>query len=151
MCPSARLFLCARCRVQVVICRSCDRGQVYCSETCSQIRRTERQRQANARYAKTRVGQQNNAKRQAHYRARKREQEALIPEIVTDHGSAPCEVADTLVRCPMSSAHKPPQQQPTDRYCHFCNQCCDLLLRSDFLPPDQRHQRFAHTRRDTIP
>lgn len=151
MFPSARLFLCSRCRVQVVICRSCDRGQVYCGETCSQIRRTDQQRQANARYAKTRLGRQNNAKRQAHYRARKREQETLIREIVTDQGSAPCEVADTLMHHTVSSAHQPLKQQPTDRCCNFCSQCCDLLLRSDFLPPDQRHQRFAYIRQDTIP
>lgn len=151
MFPSARLFLCARCRVQIVICRSCDRGQLYCGETCSQIRRTEQQRQANARYAKTRAGRQNNAKRQALSRARKRDKETSIPKIVTDHGSAPCQVTDTLVRYPMSSAHKPLKQQPTDRCCNFCSQCCDLLLRSDFLPPDQRHQRYAHIRQDTIP
>jgi hypothetical protein len=28
---SARLFLCAGCRLQVVICSCCDRGQIYCA------------------------------------------------------------------------------------------------------------------------
>ena len=27
----ARLFLCARCRVQVAICSRCDRGHIYCA------------------------------------------------------------------------------------------------------------------------
>ena len=35
MARSARLFLCARCRDQVLLCSHCDRGQVYCSRACS--------------------------------------------------------------------------------------------------------------------
>lgn len=151
MLPSARFFLCARCREQVVICRSCDRGQLYCSKTCSHSSRLEQQRQANIRYAKTRAGQLNNAKRQAHQRARVREQEACVEEIVTDQGSAPDEVPDTLVRHPVSSGRKPLKQQPTDMHCNFCSQHCDPLLRSDFLPPDQRHRRNINIRQNTIP
>ena len=32
---SARLFLCAGCRMQVVICSCCDRGQIYCAGDCA--------------------------------------------------------------------------------------------------------------------
>jgi len=38
---SARLFNCARCRRQVVICSHCDRGNIYCSKRCSQTARRE--------------------------------------------------------------------------------------------------------------
>ena len=31
----ARLFLCARCRTQVLLCSHCDRGQRYCTPACS--------------------------------------------------------------------------------------------------------------------
>ena len=34
----ARLFLCARCRRQVLICSRCDRGQQYCGARCSGVR-----------------------------------------------------------------------------------------------------------------
>jgi hypothetical protein len=37
---TARLFLCARCRAQVLICSCCDRGNIYCGEGCAEeIRR----------------------------------------------------------------------------------------------------------------
>lgn len=34
---SARLFLCACCRIQVLVCRQCDRGQRYCADGCADI------------------------------------------------------------------------------------------------------------------
>jgi hypothetical protein len=43
---TARLFLCARCRAQVVICRDCDRGQIYCTSRCAQDARRNAQRAA---------------------------------------------------------------------------------------------------------
>jgi hypothetical protein len=53
---SARLFHCARCRRQVVICRRCDRGNIYCSRRCSQPARCESQRAAARRYQHTKAG-----------------------------------------------------------------------------------------------
>jgi len=50
----ARFFLCVRCRVQVLICSCCDRGQIYCADGCAQIARRERQRAAVARALVTR-------------------------------------------------------------------------------------------------
>jgi len=44
----ARLFLCARCQHQVVICSRCDRGQWYCAALCSGLARRESLRAANA-------------------------------------------------------------------------------------------------------
>jgi predicted AAA+ superfamily ATPase len=38
---TARLFLCARCRAQVLLCSRCDRGQVYCGPECSQSARRQ--------------------------------------------------------------------------------------------------------------
>ena len=32
---SARLFLCAGCRAQALICSCCDRGQIYCAGDCA--------------------------------------------------------------------------------------------------------------------
>jgi len=46
----ARLFLCQRCRVQVLICRHCDRGHLYCTAGCSQAARRGSQRDAGRRY-----------------------------------------------------------------------------------------------------
>ena len=151
MLPSARFYLCARCRRQVVVCRGCDRGQRYCSATCSRIRRSELQREAKRRYAKSRAGRHNNAERQRRFRARLRDQKPPITQIVTDQGSAPQGHADTLKPDRFSSINRPISHQATDIRCHICAHCCDPLLRSDFLAPGQRHRRYAHTQHDTIP
>ena len=42
---SARLYSCLRCRSQVVICRHCDRGHVYCVE-CAPLAREEAKNRA---------------------------------------------------------------------------------------------------------
>lgn len=149
--PSARLFLCALCRKQTLVCKSCDRGQRYCSKACSEIRRAQLKREANQRYAATRAGRHNSAKRQSDSRARQRAKKDEVAEIVTGQGSAPAAPPDKLVRDRSDSINKPQTNQPTDMRCHFCNQCCDPLLRSDFLSPAQRHRRYAHTPHDTIP
>ena len=151
MLPSARFFLCALCRKQCVVCRSCDRGQRYCSTACSEARRAQLQREANQRYAATRAGRDNNAKRQSDSRARERANKNDTAEIVTDQGSAPGAHDVNLVCDRSESVNKPQQHQPADMRCHFCNQYCDPLLRSDFLSPAQRHRHYAHTQHDTIP
>ena len=43
---SARVFNCARCHGQVVICSHCDRGNLYCGKRCSQAARRQSQREA---------------------------------------------------------------------------------------------------------
>jgi hypothetical protein len=40
----ARLFLCACCRVQVLICCCCERGQICCAGGCAQEARQQAQR-----------------------------------------------------------------------------------------------------------
>ena len=51
-----RQFLCGRCRDTVWICRRCDRGQFYCGSGCAQWARRLAQRQAGARYQRSRRG-----------------------------------------------------------------------------------------------
>jgi hypothetical protein len=77
---SCRMFLCGCCRSQVFVCRCCDRGQVYCIETCAQKARHDRQREARRRYQATPRGRAMHAERNRRYRARMR--------CVTDHGPA---------------------------------------------------------------
>lgn len=68
----ARLFLCARCRDQVLLCSHCDRGQQYCSRACSSVSRRERRRQTAQRYQSSRGGQLKHAARSACWRERRR-------------------------------------------------------------------------------
>ena len=43
-----RLFLCARCRVQVVLCSHCDRGNRHCGRLCWRLARDAARRGARA-------------------------------------------------------------------------------------------------------
>jgi hypothetical protein len=49
----ARLFVCVRCRTQVLICSCCDRGQIYCAGGCAQEARYHAQRAAGLEAAKS--------------------------------------------------------------------------------------------------
>jgi hypothetical protein len=60
---SCRIFLCGCCRSQVLVCRCCDRGQIYCINTCAQKVRAERQREARCRYQATPRGRAMHAER----------------------------------------------------------------------------------------
>jgi hypothetical protein len=67
---SCRMFLCARCRCQVLVCRRCDRGQIYCLGTCAREARRDLQREARRRYQATPRGRALHAERSRRYRAR---------------------------------------------------------------------------------
>ena len=54
--PVGRMFLCGRCRAQVVLCGRCDRGNVYCGPACAATRRQELVRAAGQRYQQSRAG-----------------------------------------------------------------------------------------------
>jgi hypothetical protein len=66
----ARLFICARCRVQVVLCSRCDRGQRYCTPSCSRQARHAAQRDAQRRYQASRAGRMAHARRARRWRIR---------------------------------------------------------------------------------
>ena len=85
----ARLYHCARCRRQVVICRDCDRGNHYCFNGCASQARTESLRAAGRRYQSTRQGRHKHAERQRRYRQR-------LADKVTHQGSPPLPLSDLL-------------------------------------------------------
>jgi hypothetical protein len=67
---SARLFLCARCSAQVRLCSHCDRGQRYCTPSCSSLARDTAQREAARRYQRSRGGRMAHAARSRRWRIR---------------------------------------------------------------------------------
>jgi len=152
-CLSARLFLCARCRQQVVLCSRCDRGNRYCGPTCAQRARREAQRAAARRYQSSRRGQRTHAARQARYRQRQREK-------VTHQGSPPsppdqcsCENTPTpvavaepeavLESAPVTAALVDDARTPAVR-CQRCGRECSPFLRQGFL----RRRRSSVAGRD---
>jgi hypothetical protein len=126
--PSARLFHCARCHDQVILCRACDRGHVYCRNGCAAAARRESLRRAGARYRGTRRGRRNNAERQRRFRARQQK--------VTHQGSAPVVMAAVLAVTdtpPQSPSSAGPGQRRGTLICHRCARPTSPFLRHDFL------------------
>ena len=76
-----RLFHCARCSEEVRVCRACDRGQIYCKEACSAIRRRESVRRAGAKYQRSYEGSLKHSARQRQQRLAK-----FLAKEVTHHG-----------------------------------------------------------------
>lgn len=67
----ARLFLCAGCRVQVLLCSHCDRGNRYCSRPCWRVSRDAARREAAQRYQSSRRGRLAHAERSRRWRQRR--------------------------------------------------------------------------------
>ncbi|HFX6065141.1 TPA: hypothetical protein ACIE75_005504, partial [Klebsiella pneumoniae] len=84
---STRFFQCARCGAEVLICRSCDHGQIYCAGGCSEEARRSSVKQAGRRYQSSRQGRFAHAERSRRYRERKK---------VTHQGSIVTAVDDLL-------------------------------------------------------
>jgi hypothetical protein len=126
---SARLFSCAGCRCQVVICSHCDRGNIYCGQRCSQAARGQSQREAARRYQRTRRGRSCHAERQRRYRQRRTTK-------VTHQGSPPV-LADETLAAESKTAVQRSDVCRTDVAdgirCQFCARVCSHLLRPSFL------------------
>lgn len=116
---TARLYQCAHCHCQVVICSDCDRGNIYCNGDCARMARLVMHRQSNQIYQKTPTGRIKHAKRQQRYRQRQKEK-------VTDRGSS-TPPADGVLITPQEQTQQP---QPKADCCHFCGKEVPKHLRT---------------------
>lgn len=122
---TGRLLLCVRCRVQVVLCSRCDRGQVYCGRPCAWQARRERQREAGARYQRSRAGRFAHAARARRYRQRRK--------IVTHQGSAIAVAGDVLRADVMKAVEATVPVDAAAPTCSVCGVACAAALRQGFL------------------
>jgi hypothetical protein len=121
--PAPRRYLCACCRIAVIICSHCDRGQRYCGALCALQVRTRCAKAASIRYQSSTPGRHAHAARQRRYRERQANK-------VTHQGSPPTGLPALLpadVRPPQSDAPQAPGQ------CHFCHCACGEFVRIGFL------------------
>jgi hypothetical protein len=142
---SCRSFLCACCRRRVLVCRRCDRGQIYCVGTCAQEARRERQRNARRRYQTTPRGRAMHAERNRRYRARVRR--------VTDHGPAMEHETGLLGRSEGSVALREPSSagMPSGHnHCHHCGQSASPFLRLSALHPERRLGKKSQIKRGRL-
>ena len=126
---TCRLFLCARCRKQVLICRRCDRGQIYCADGCAKFARSHSLREAGRCYQQSRQGRFKQAERIRRFRLRKQN--------VTHQGSESVAENDLLL---MNSAKVDKrvvlttQTTPLNTLrCYFCGCSCSDFVRNNFL------------------
>lgn len=89
---------CMECGCPFHLCRSCDRGQCYCSERCRRAARERSLRRARRKYAHSEKGRLSNCYRQRRHRERRRNVlESLADQkSVTDHSSHRDDVAILL-------------------------------------------------------
>lgn len=125
----ARLFLCARCRAQVVICSRCDRGHIYCAGDCARRAGGEARRAAGRRYQASHRGRLLHAIRARRYRVRQKN--------VTHHGSPPASASDLLSDASVTAARDAvsvgDEPRQTAGRCHWCGCRCPPLIRQGFL------------------
>jgi hypothetical protein len=130
---SCRMFLCARCRCQVLVCLRCDRGQIYCTGTCGQEARRDKQREARRRYQTTPRGRAMHAERSRRYRARVGR--------VTDHGCVMEHETGLLRGLEVSEPLREPssgRKAPGHTRCHHCGRFASSFLRLSALRPERR-------------
>ena len=126
---TCRLFLCARCRKQVLICRRCDRGQLYCADGCAKIARSQSVREAGRRYQQSRQGRFKQAERLRRFRRRKQNVTHQGSELVGENDLLPANSAkvDKPVVLPRQARLADTLQ------CHFCGASCSEFVRNNFL------------------
>jgi hypothetical protein len=139
-CPAAcvdeysfRMFLCALCRSQVLVCRRCDRGQIYCTQGCAHDARRDHQREARRRHQATPRGRAMHAERNRRYRAR--------ASRVTDQGPAHEPETGPWRGLQGSAAPSDPSSSASPsapRRCHFCGRPAASFIRLSALRPRRR-------------
>jgi hypothetical protein len=159
---SARLFGCERCRALVLICSSCDRGQIYCAN-CSEEARRQSMRSAGRRYQATKKGRLAHAARQSAYRTKRKyvphqarpgPADEVVPASARQAGRCSwanwrgrrvhAERSDPLRKKKLVTHHGSPRGPAHDvvptnaaatgfSHCHWCGCLCSPLVHSAFL------------------
>jgi hypothetical protein len=124
----SRIYFCARCKIRVRLCTTCDRGQIYCAGECRRARRRKTLLESGRRYQESRQGRRKHAARQLRYRAR-------LAVKVTHQGSPPpVSEANTTASTQAHTATAAPPPTPDQRVanaelCSFCQSPCGPFVR----------------------
>ena len=169
----ARLFLCALCRIQVVLCSRCDRGNRYCGRLCRHQARAEARLHTAQRYQRSQHGRIAHAQRSRRWRQRRAASDAddgtgegannvthqgsqpgvtSAPLVVWAHDSTTLELADTAQGILAHSAAQALAASTaatvaTCWACHRCGAVQPAPVRQGFL----RHGLLARWRHDHSP
>jgi hypothetical protein len=115
---SSRLYQCARCHAQVIVCSGCDRGHRYCNGGCAQAARSDSLKRAGKKYQSSRAGRFNSAARQQRFRARTNQK-------VTHQGSAKKRLRDLLaIQLTRPRKTRRPWLPGAPLQCYHCGEVC---------------------------
>ena len=129
---SNRLYNCALCRCQVVICRECDHGNRYCKECGPKARRRNMADNAR-RYQKTAQGRRNHADRQRRYRERKHQEMRNVTHQGPTYPQVSAKTKPSS-EIPIASDKRQLPTPSTRTYCcHYCLSNNSKFMRNDFL------------------
>lgn len=120
----ARLFNCARCFKQVVICSGCDRGNIYCTKSCATLSRKRSLKTAGNKYQQTKAGKIKHAARQQSYRQKQKK--------VTHHSSLIPTTNDLLITERSFDLINTSTTSTKQIQCHFCGKFCSVYVRTGF-------------------
>jgi hypothetical protein len=117
------MYTCSHCQTLAVICRSCDRGNIYCSEECAAKKRRESWRASSKRYQATFAGKVKHAARQERYRE-------AVKEKVTQQGT---HVEASVVSLETTTETEAPHLVPdyARLQCTLCGVWCGLFVRQE--------------------
>lgn len=117
---------CRECSFIFCICRSCWRGQAYCSKGCRESGRRGAHREAQRRYRKTEEGRRKHREAERQRRIRK-----LNKTSVADGGSTPYRQGYTIeitgYKSPVRVQNWNKKIQKGHGECHFCGVCGDIV------------------------
>ncbi len=125
------MFNCARCREQVRLCRSCDRGNRYCGRECALLNRRQGQAEAGRRYQRTFKGALKHSHRQAEYKRRCKEEvtHQCSPEACQD--DIVCPETEEVVSTEITKFE--PAEDAVLIRCSGCGRLCGPFARQDFI------------------
>ena len=119
---AARLLMCARCGLQVLLCLGCDRGQRYCSQACSAASRRESQRAAARRYQRSDAGRSAHAARSRRWRLARVAEQAHDPRVTHQGGCTEPTSTDAATSIQtIQSAELPTSRGWPDFRCVHCH------------------------------
>lgn len=112
-----------------MLCRNCDRGNIYCSKECSKEQRKRSLQRAGRLYQNSFAGRIAHAQRQKEYRARAEEK-------VTHQGSNDVPECDSLVNDDLETATPTTVRDGSwlrmEIRCHLCGEVCGSYARFEF-------------------
>lgn len=133
--PIARLFQCALCHAQALVCSKCDHGQIYCSDRCSMFARHNSLIAAGKRYQATIKGRRNHAARQARY-------EMKLQSNLTHHSSPDPSPCASMQQLENSAKKSEKGHERTALICCCCHKPVSEWLYHGFLQRKSSKKSF---------